>query len=130
MIEWYDDDQPCCRPTVKITDTGNMSTYEKLCYVIDKIKELIEFSNGWQAQLDQKEDSLNITNARKLDTSGNFTGTWFGETFLSIFSQVGLNNDLIKYLTGQFSDGQTGFVIDGGFFEETGIDRNFNGGVF
>lgn len=130
MIDFYDDGN-CCKPTVKITDTGSMSTYQKLCYVLDKIKEIIDFVNTFQAELDEKEDSVNITNQRKLSESGDFTGTLAGrKNALQTTYEIDDNRQQIQYIASQFSDGQTGFVIDGGFFEETGIKANYNGGYF
>lgn len=129
-LEFYDDGNGC-RPTVKITDTGSMSTYQKLCYVLDKIQEIIDFVNGFQDKLDAKEDSVNITNLRRLSPTGDFTGTLCGKkSACQIPDEIDNNRQQIQYIASQFSDGQTGFVIDGGFFEETGIKANYNGGYF
>ena len=44
MIEYYD--ISCgCRPSIQITDTGSLSTIEKLCYVLEKLEEVIEVVN-------------------------------------------------------------------------------------
>ena len=111
-----------------------ISGYELMQKVIEKVNEVIGVVNDLDENitsgLESKEDSINITNSRKLDNLGNFTGTWFGDSYSRINSLTDSNEDKIDYLTSQFSDGQTGFVVDGGFFEETGIARNFNGGVF
>lgn len=105
-----------------------------LDWVIEKVQECITAVQSFgQAIADIPtiyETKQNITNARKLSPSGNFTGTWQGQTYTQVFGKVDNNTDMIKYLTNQFSDGQTGLVIDGGFFEETGIKKNYNGGVF
>lgn len=105
-----------------------------LDWVIEKVKECISAVASFGEEIadipEKYETKENITTARKLSPTGNFTGTWQGETFSKVFGKVDNNNDLIEYLTNQFSDGQTGYVIDGGFFEETGISRNYNGGVF
>lgn len=105
-----------------------------LDWVIEKVQECISAVQSFgQAIADIPkiyETKDNITNARKLSPSGNFTGTWQGNTFTKVFGKVDTNNDLIHYLTNQFSDGRTGLVIDGGFFEQTGIDKNYDGGRF
>lgn len=130
MIDFYNDGNGC-RPTVKITDTGSMSTYQKLCYVLEKTEEIVEYVNGFQGQLDGKENSSNITNNRKLSENGDFTGTLCGKkSACQIPDEIDNNRQQIQYLASQFSDGQTGYVIDGGFFQETGIKKNYNGGYF
>lgn len=105
-----------------------------LDWVIETVKsytsKVDELAQEIEDFSDTYETKVNITNARKLSPSGNFTGTWFGKTFTKIFGKVDDNADMIEYLTNQFSDGRTGLVIDGGFFEETGIDKNYDGGVF
>lgn len=111
---------------------NTMSVYEKLCYIkgfYDEVKLKLENVLG---QLAAKEDSDNITNVRLLSDDGDFTGTLANKlkTALQVVQGIDNNRDQIQYLTGQFSDGQTGLVIDGGFFEETGINKNYDGGVF
>lgn len=105
-----------------------------LDWVIETVKSFVSKVDELAAEIVNipkiYETKENITNKRKLSPTGNFTGTWQGETYTKVFGKVDNNNDLIEYLTNQFSDGQTGLVIDGGFFEETGISRNYNGGVF
>lgn len=105
-----------------------------LDWVIEKVKECVAAVESMAqaiAEFPSKyETKENITTARKLSPTGNFTGTWQGETYTKVFGKVDTNNDLINYLTNQFSDGRTGLVIDGGFFEQTGIDKNYDGGVF
>ena len=76
------------------------------------------------------EKSANITGNRKLSATGNFTGTIHGRDALLTLAQIDSNAAALRYLSNQFSDGQTGLVIDGAFFEETGINRNYNGGLF
>jgi len=119
----------CANITDYVYDKS-MSGYEFMTKVMMKLNELIDYVNGFQEELDTKENSINITNSRLLDTQGNFTGTWFGDTYLNMSSLIDNNRDQLVYLASQFSDGQTGFVIDGGFFIDTGIDDNYNGGVF
>jgi hypothetical protein len=76
------------------------------------------------------EKSVNISNNRKLSQKGDFTGSIFGLAANLLLSMVDLNTDQIRYLANQFSDGQTGLVIDGAYFENDGIHKNYNGGIF
>ena len=115
-IKFYDDG--CgCRPTVKITDTGSMSTYQKLCYVLEKINEIIEFVNNFQAVLDAKENSINITNNRKLSETGDFTGTWYGDTKSSIDNKIANGQALYHNLIDLINTNpELNFeIFDGGF---------------
>lgn len=47
-----------------------------------------------------------------------------------LLERIRNNDDKIHYIANQFKDGQTGLVIDGGFFENDGIHKNYNGGYF
>lgn len=119
-----------CDFNVNFINDGSMSVYEKLCYVMEVMKEWNDFLKTFQEELEAKEDSSNITNNRKLSEKGDFTGTWKGENIESILYDIDSNNDAIRFLANQFEDGATGQVIDGGFFDETGINKNYDGGVF
>lgn len=105
-----------------------------LDWVIEKVQENITTVGELAQEIvgipDKYETKENITNARKLSPSGNFTGTWNGEKHETMRGNIDNNRDQIRYIANQFSDGQTGFVIDGGFFEESGIKANYNGGYF
>lgn len=92
-----------------------------------KVDGIVEEVNGIFEKYVTKTD---LTSNRKLSESGDFTGTWFSKTYSYVFGKVDSNTDQIEYLSNQFADGRTGLVIDGGFFEETGIDKNYDGGVF
>lgn len=128
MFEDYED---ACKPSVKITDTGSMSTYQKLCYVLQKMAEFIVIMAGFESEIAAKEDSVNITNNRKLSEAGDFTGTLAGrKNALQATYEIDDNRDQIQFLSNQFADGATGLVIDGGFFDESGIKKNYNGGYF
>lgn len=121
----------CCKPSVKITDTGSMTTIEKLCFVLESNEILTEQVENVENQLEAKEDSVNISDSRKLSVLGDFTGTLVNsKTALQVVEEIDDNRSQVKYLSSQFADGQTGLVIDGGFFEETGIRKNYNGGTF
>lgn len=63
------------------------SLYELFLLLKNKINELIESNNTIDDRfesvydaIDLKEDSTNITINRKLSETGDFTGTWFGDT--------------------------------------------------
>lgn len=76
------------------------------------------------------EKSETITRERKLSPKGDFSGTILGRAANLVLAGIDNNSDKIAYLVSQFSDGQTGLVIDGGFFEDSGIKKNYNGGMF
>jgi len=105
-----------------------------LDWVIETVKsytsKVDELGQEIQDISDTYETKENITNSRKLSPSGNFTGKWNGKTYTEFYGEVDSNSDTLQYLVKQFSDGRTGLVIDGGFFEETGINKNYDGGVF
>lgn len=104
-----------------------------LDWILQKIKELqteLEALTPASVILKEYEKSANITNARKLSALGNFTGTLNGVAISTMLNKINSNADALKYLSDQFSDGQTGLVIDGAFFEDDGIHKNYNGGVF
>lgn len=105
-----------------------------LDWVIETVKSYVSKVDELEEDIkvidDTYEKKETITVERKLSPTGNFSGTWFGNTFSKVFGKVDSNTDQIEYLTNQFSDGRTGLVIDGGFFEQTGIDKNYDGGVF
>lgn len=95
-----------------------------------RINQILDFIREWNSGLELRELSSDITNKRKLSPNGDFTGTLHGKSSLSLFMQLDDHEDKVNYLTSQFADGQTGLVVDGGFFEETGIKRNYDGGRF
>jgi hypothetical protein len=107
-----------------------LSTIELAGRTAEKVNEVIAVSNGVDARIAAKEDSANITNNRKLSPNGNFTGTIAGKNAGELVAEVDSNSDKISYLAGQFSNGQTGLVIDGGFFENSNIKANIDGGLF
>ena len=98
--------------------------------VTETLNKVIDVINDWQGQLDKHELSDDISNKRKLSPTGNFTGNINGIPVLTVLTQMGNNTDKILYLVNQFADGQTGLVIDGGFFEASMIDKNYDGGRF
>lgn len=112
----------------------SISLYESLGKCVDKINELVKSTNNWQEIIDgfiawatgTFETKKSLTENRLLSPTGNFTGTIFGLPGYV----MGVNKDKIFYLTQQFQDGQTGLVIDGGFFTDSGINKSYNGGYF
>ena len=123
-----------CNVAKNFVFDNEFSIYELLLKTMEKVNEIIDNINNKDDYLlkliNLKEDSKDITNKRKLDEKGNFTGKLFGRQVQRVLASVDNSRDKINYLTNQFSDGQTGFVIDGGFFTEDGIRDNYNGGVF
>lgn len=113
---------------------NSLSYYEVLMKVLAKLNEVIDFTNGIDEKFidlwKYKENSIDITNNRKLSPTGDFTGSLYSHPVLEVLSWILSNRSTLKYLTAQFSDGQTGLVIDGGFFEQTGISHNYNGGIW
>lgn len=123
-----------CTTSKNFVFDNEFSIYELLLKTMEKVNEIIDNINNKDDYLlkliNLKENSSDITNKRKLDEKGNFTGKLFGRQVQSVLANVDSNKNKIEYLTNQFSDGQTGFVIDGGFFTEDGIKDNYDGGVF
>lgn len=123
---------PCVSTQPPSKWVGGYSPYEVVNQAIEIVNELITEVNGMNDKISEKEDSTNITNARKLSEDGDLSGTLANKrkTALEVVNEIDNNKDQISYLASQFSEGQTGLIIDGGFFEETGIKKNYNGGVF
>ena len=106
-----------------------------LDWVINTVKEIQESVENFVSQ--DFETKTNITINRKLDNNANFTGTWFGKSYNYIVgliskneANINVNNDKIVLLTEQFEDGATGVVIDCGNFNDTEINRMYDGGVW
>jgi len=105
-----------------------------LDWILSKIQENDSVISTMKTEVDtfptNYEKSYNITSNRKLSENGNFTGDICNrDSFLTI-SQIDKNSSDFAYLLSQFADGQTGTVIDGGFFEDSGINKSYNGGNF
>jgi hypothetical protein len=81
-------------------------------------------------QLNQYEKSDTISMNRKLSTTGNFTGSVNGRAANALVSGVDIAGQQVRFLANQFKSGQTGQVMDGGFFTDTGINKSYNGGLF
>jgi hypothetical protein len=69
-----------CGLNLDFLDDGSMSMYEKMCYMVNLFQDALNGLDGLDEALNLKEDKTNLTNVRRLDESGNFTGTWFGQT--------------------------------------------------
>lgn len=136
---------PWCQPQIPSAFDDSLSYYQVLCKVITKLNECIEGTNdiesslaefkGWvTSEFNRINNALlteYVTHAQmladyKLDRNGNFTGDIFGIPGYTVQS----NRDEIKYLVSQFDNGQTGLIIDGGFFLETDVKASYDGGVF
>lgn len=140
--------KPCykpCNTNLDFIDNGAMSNYEKMCYIISQLKILTDLVNSFESKITLKEDSVNITNNRKLSETGDFTGTWFGETKISIDSRInnidstyqglidlinGLTNLNIEIIDGQFFLSTEPITeIDAGSFNEA-VTEEIDGGKF
>lgn len=118
---------------------GKYSPLQRLCLLEKQMTETVETVESFQDELNKKEDSSNIANARKLSELGDFKGTWFGESYeeiiqrfielgLDITEYQGLVDSLIETINNRES---IGLIYDGGNFPfidppETIID----GGTF
>ena len=109
---------------------NTLSIYEKLCYIKAKLDENNTTVQEVVDQLALKEDSDNITLVRLLSEAGDFTGTLAGETVSLVLANIQSNTNQIDFLTNQFEDGATGLVVDGGAFDDTDIDKLYDGGVW
>lgn len=110
-----------CKNTWNFVYEQGYSVYELILKVlqkqdeiIDEVNDLEEFVGGFDQRISQNTSDI-AENADDIDD-------------VEILAEN--NRDQLQYLTNQFSDGQTGLVIDGGFFQETGIKKNYNGGIF
>ena len=89
-----------------------------------------KMDNNYKTLDGLKENSENITSKRKLSHNGDFTGTIYNRESFSLVTEIDDSRNKIGFLTQQFTDGQTGMVVDGGFFTDEGIRKNYDGGVF
>ena len=117
--------------------TDDLTMLQKVNMVIEFMKavsldlnEVVDFANEFDDKLKIKEDSSNIGRSRKLSASGNFTGLLDGRPIPVVFSELDANTQKIMYLIDQFSSGQTGLIIDGGFFDGGEIIKTYDGGRF
>lgn len=117
-------------PTLPETYDNSFSFMELLGKMSSRLNQLITAVNGWFGSLDGYEKTDNITNNRKLSPTGDFSGTIRGHDTGLVLNEIGSNAQTLRILSGEFADGQTGQVIDGGFFDADGIKRNYDGGKF
>lgn len=121
---------PCTNQTVY--DTEQKTALELTAATAAKVNELVDEVNQVDAKIAAKEDSSNITNGRKLDNKGNFTGTWFSETYQSITAKINDALTTAKWCLNainnrDYYDG----VFDGGLFTDPAVyDIEIDGGVF
>ena len=127
--ELFGNKKDCCKEPLVNTGHG-FSLQQKVCYLEEIVGELGEDVEGFQGQIDSKEDSSNITGSRRLSENGDFSGTLNGVAVSQVLTEIDSNGDQIEYLTGQFEEGQTGLVVDGGFFGDDIIDKGYDGGVW
>lgn len=126
---------------------NSYSLYELVNTAVKKINEVIDFVNGFQSQITglntkfddkvasleaRKENSIDITNNRKLSVLGNFTGTILGRTILSIFSDIDNSLSLSQTLIAMVNSRESiGTIYDGGNFVDTDPPTiTIEGGLF
>ena len=120
-----------CDLNLSFINDGSMSMYEKMCYIIELLKDGLIKVDEVITQLDKKEDIDFLTNNRKLSLDGNFTGMLCNlKSACEVVNEINMNYDSIKYLQEQFETGATGQVIECGIFEDENITREFDGGVW
>lgn len=139
-----------CKNTWNFVYEQGYSVYELILKVLMKQDEIIDDVNALEdtvsdnyntlnSKIDSnyqnlnsiKEDSDNITNNRLLSETGNFTGTLCGnKTACEVNLEIDNNYQKIQFLTNQFEDGATGLVIECGYFEDTEINRSYDGGAW
>lgn len=124
--------EPCCsyEPPSRFHD--GYSPFELLNTLINMINDFIDYLNSVQSQFDAKEDSDDITNNRKLSENGDFAGTWFGDTYTKITTDIAesllLSQTMIDAINARES---IGLIYDGDTFPYIdGIDVTIDGGVF
>lgn len=121
----------CCDEPV-LNDTKSYSTLEKLCYLIKKVEELeVEIADAIE-NIDEKEDSINITINRKLSEIGDFTGTWFGETKTSVDLRIENGQNLYQEVIDLIeSNPELNIeIIDGEFYLSTDPIEIIDGGSY
>lgn len=107
--------------------TQKMSDYEFLSWILTKLNEWAEELNQWREQiLGFRDWALNTF----LQPDGNLVGSLDGRAVGDVLRLLDSNRSTLLYLVNQFQSGQTGLVIDGGFFTDEGINKNYNGGYF
>jgi hypothetical protein len=105
-----------------------------LDWVIETVQDCLSKVTSFGTEIENisytYETKENITNSRKLSTSGDFTGTIHGQQASLILAEIDDNGDKIQYITDQFEDGAIGLVIDCGWFGDDTINNNYDGGVW
>lgn len=120
-----------CDTSLDFIDDGSMSNYEKMCFIIGQLKILTEIVEGFEDELNAKEDSINITDNRKLSETGDFTGTICGEDACKTIIQIDDNKTTIEDIAFKIDNKiSIEFIVDGGIYPFTG-DPNIeiDGGV-
>lgn len=108
------------------------SLYDLMLKVIEWFNDTIEHVEVLEGELDAKEDSSNITGARKLSENGDFTGTWFGESKSSVDQKILNGQNLYQGVIDLInSNPELNIeIIDGGFFASSVIPEEIDAGDF
>lgn len=117
----------------KLSELGNFTgslNGESVTSVLANIDSIESNIDVVESNVALKENSLNITNIRKLDNTGNFTGKINGKTTTQVLadidSSLSLANTLISLVNARES---IGTIYDGGSFSETSTPT-IEGGTF
>jgi len=113
-----------------VYDQEELTALELAGRTTHTVNNVIGKVNTLDKRIRDKEDSSYLTNKRKLSEKGNFTGLIAGRNTKMVIAGIDNNEDKIQYISNQFADGQTGLIVDGGWFEESGIKKNYDGGRF
>lgn len=109
---------------------STLSLLEKINLLKKEIDNVFIDRDAIYAELDTKESKQDLAENRKLSPNGDFTGTLKGRPILEIIAELDETQFKLQYLIGQFSRGQTGWLIDGGYFDNASIKFQYNGGDF
>jgi len=93
-----------------------------LDWVIQTVKDAGLATEDLDARFDLKADITYVDQQDALKTDKTTT--------TALASEVDNQGNQIQYLYNQFQDGQTGLVIDGGFFGDDDINKNYDGGTW
>jgi hypothetical protein len=98
-----------------VYDTEEYTALDLAAKTAGKVNECVDSLNQYDAQINLREKSDDITNKRKLSVKGDFSGTILGRTIASIFSDIGDSNTLVKQLIGMVNKRESiGTIYDGG----------------
>lgn len=104
-----------------------------LDWVIQTVKECKEKVDDFATQISEfwtGDEVKAEIDKRKLTEDGDFNGTLCGKkkTVCEVVAEIDDNARVLKQLTDEFEDGQTGEFIDCGIFVDADIERDIDCG--